>query len=207
MPYDVRPTTGDLNEARAVAEVALDGADRTLPADDRVLEVGLCWSGEPQVAEAYGGAAATCHGPERVSIAFNSRPPDWTDAVLAATARGAGRAWLQARLPDGRLAFRWQAILADAAGSAVAASVAPETPTPCDDRSRLRAWWPTLKERLDAPVSEPFDWSDTGDDLPDPPSTPLAGLGAVLAASTDLETLPELTHTGVLDRLEAGLTN
>lgn len=188
-----------------MADVALDGADRVLPDDAADLEVGLCWAIDPDVAEAYGGATARCHGPDRVSITFTSRATDWTDAVLAATARGVGRAWIRGRLPDKRLAFRWQAVLADAAGSAVAAAVAPSTATPWEDRASLRAWWPVLREVLDEPVSEPLDLREVGDAPGDPPTLPLAGLGATLAETTDLESLPDLTHSKVRSLLDDAL--
>lgn len=185
-----------------MAEVALDGADRILPDDAGDLEVGLCWAVDPSVAEAYGGATATCYGPDRVAVTFTSRPADWTDAVLAATARGAGRAWLRGRLPDERLAFRWQAVLADAAGCAVARAVASPTPTPWEDREQLRAWWPVLREVLDEPVSEPLDLRDAGDAAGEPPVAPLAALGASLAETTDLKAFPEFTHSEVRSVLD-----
>lgn len=207
MSHDVRPTTGDLTEARAVAEVALDGAERTLPAEPAVengLRVALGWTDDPTVAADFGGAVATCHAPDRVSVAFTSEPEGWTDAVLAATARGAGRAWLQGGLPDGRVAFRWQAVLADAAGVAVARAVAPETPTPWPDAAQLRPWWPTLRDGLDAPVDAGHPLADDRDDGAEaaPPAAPLRGLGVVLAEALALPALPEATASEVRAALD-----
>lgn len=193
-----------------MAAVALDGADRTLPGEpaaERGLRVALGWTDDPTVAADFGGAVATCHAPDRVSVAFTSEPEGWTDAVLAATARGAGRAWLQARLPDGRLAFRWQAVVADAAGVAVARAVAPETATPWPDTAELRPWWPTLREGLDAPVDAGHPLADDRSDGAEqaPPAAPLRGLGVLLADALALPALPEATASDVRTALDGAL--
>lgn len=201
MAYDVRPTAGELEEARAVVEIALDSADRELPDGLQDLRVGLGWTDSPVVTEDFGGAIAVCDAPDRVRVLFNGVDDGWADAVMAATARGAGQAWLRAALPDERIAFQWQAVLAAAAGISLAARVANSTPTPWVDSARLAESWPDLEPYLADSVhtSDVFDDEDT-------PVYPIESLGARLAEVTDLAAFPSMTRSDVTTRLDEILT-
>lgn len=198
--YDVRPTTGELEEARAVVEIALDAADRELPEGLQDLRVGLGWMEGPAVTDDFGGAIALCDAPDRVRVLFNAIDDDWTDAVMAATARGAGQAWLRVCLPDERIAFQWQAVLATAAGVSLASRVAPPTPTPWTDKGPLAESWPELEPYLGDSIHSDDVFEDA-----ETPSYPIESLGACLAGVTDLAALPSMTRGDVTTRLAEAL--
>lgn len=202
MAYDVRPTAGELEEARAVVDIALDTADRELPEGLQDLRVGLGWTDSPVVTDDFGGAIALCEAPDRVRVLFNALDDDWTDAVLAAAARGAGQAWLRAALPDERIAFQWQAVLAAAAGVSLAARDAQSTPTPWAGRARLAESWPDLEPYLGDSVHTEEIFADE-----DTPVYPIESLGACLADVTDLAALPGMTRSDVTNRLEEVLAD
>lgn len=197
MAYDVRPTSGELEEARAVVEIALDSAQRHLSDELPDLHVGLGWSDRPALTAEFGGALAVCDASDRVRVLFNTDVEDWTDAVMAATARGVGEAWFRARLPDERVAFHWQAVLAAAAGSCLAAEVAPPTPTPWADTDRLAEAWRAVHPYLGDAAQDEDLWND-----PDTPPYPIESLGACLATEMELSALPHLTRSEMVQRLE-----
>lgn len=191
MAHDIRPTAGELSEARSVIDVTLDASERELGDMPSPIHVGVGWADDPSIADAFGGAIATCHGPERITVRFTATD-GWTDAVMRATARGVGRAWLQARLPDQRLAFRWQLVLAEAAGIGLADRVAPAVDAPWAPRETLAEEWPDMVDTLGEAV-------DAEPPLPghDRPAFPLASLGVQLAEAVSLEDLPDMTRSAV----------
>lgn len=198
MAHDIRPTAGELSEARSVMDITLEASDRELEDLPSPIHVGVGWAANPSTAEAFGGALATCHGPQRISVRFTTSVEDWPDAVMRATARGTGRAWLQSRLPDQRLAFRWQRILAEAAGVALADEVAPPGEAPWTDRSTLAEQWPDLVDTL----GDPVDWGTEPAGV-DTPAFPLASIGVQLADTVSLEDLPGLTRSDVESALDS----
>jgi hypothetical protein len=195
--HDVRPTAGELEQARAVVEIALQGAERELSDGLQHLHVGLGWTDSPAVKQDFGGAIAVCDASDRVRVLFNTDVEDWSDAAMAATARGVGQAWLRARLPDERIAFQWQAVLATAAGISLATIVAPSTPSPWAGRDRLANAWPVLQPHLADSVQNEEIWSE-----PETPAYPIESLGACLASEVEVAALPALSRSEVTARLE-----
>lgn len=192
MAHDIRPTVGELSEARSVIDVTLDAAERELEDSPSPIHVGVGWAADLPTVESFGGALSVCHDPERLTVQFTTTVDEWTDAVMTATARGMGRAWLRGRLPDQRLAFRWQVIVVEAAGIALAERIAPAVEAPWSSKVTLEEHWEGLAETLSDGVgtAEPI-----GDD--DTLAYPLASLGVQLAAAISLEDLPGLTRTDV----------
>lgn len=198
MAHDIRPTGGELSEARSVIDVTLDAADRELEDSPSPIHVGVGWAADPSTVEAFGGALSVCHGPERLTLQFTTTVDEWTDAVMTATARGLGRAWLRSRLPDQQLAFRWQVIVVEAAGIALADRIAPAVEAPWTAKETLEEHWEGLAETLGDGVGtgEPIGDRDTL-------AYPLASLGVQLAATISLEDLPGLTRSDVESALNA----
>lgn len=200
MTVSIRPRTGELAEARGIVETASDAVSRQFTQIDHAVSIELGWSSEPPVSDRYGGAISSCQSPTRLTILFTTEPTDWTEALYRAVARGLGRSWLLAQLPDERVVFRWQAILREAAGISVSEAVAPAGPAPWSTVDQLRTEWPTLQEELDLSVTETqvTDSESPWVTLTDP----LSGLGAAVATERNLETLPDLTHSDVIATLE-----
>jgi hypothetical protein len=196
--HDIRPTVSELSEAESVIEVVLEGADRELQDAPAPIHVGLAWATAPSTAEAFGGALSTCHGPRQITVAFTATVDGWSDAVMTATARGVGRAWLQGRLPDTRLAFRWQVVLAEAAGVALADRIAPTVDAPWETQDALAEQWGALADTLGEGLGT-GSAVDAHEDL----TYPLASLGVQLAAAVSLESLPEMTRSDVVSALDS----
>jgi hypothetical protein len=197
MPHEVRPRIGELQQARALTETALDACERELPREDRdALTASLAWTADPLVGERFAGVAADCPGPGEVRIAFDADAAGWADALRAQVARAYGQAHVVGAL-DGGVVFAWQHLLAEAAGAALVARLYPDDPTPWRDPgpdASTAAAWAAVADRLGervGPGSPPGAAAD--------PAMP-AALGAAVheGLNRDLERYPGATRSDVL---------
>lgn len=200
MTYDLRPTQGDLAEARAVLEPALDACERAHSREEAV-SVGLAWRTGP-VVDSLGGAVATPVDPTTIEVGFDSRVDGWADAAAAGAVRAWAAAALQADLPDRRVSFRWQDVLVAAAAARAAADQYPDVAFPWDDvdRGDLAAYYAEVRETLGEPAGAAWPAAE------DSPAFPVEALGAVLAAEDALgDALADCTRSDVRDALDDAL--
>ncbi|WP_254544343.1 hypothetical protein [Halomarina pelagica] len=195
MPYDLRPTERELSEARGLATVTLDACERECPLESP-LSIALGWSDGETVVEEFGGVAGTTYPDGEVELAFNASVEGWADRLGPEAARLYGEAWYRERVE--RVAFRWQRLLAFAAGDRLAARVVPDAPRPWHgtDPDALDARWTALRESLGSSEPPVIDRAFGG---------VAAAVGGELAPEGDLPALTDLTRTDVRKAGDAAL--
>ncbi|MFC7154681.1 hypothetical protein ACFQPA_04325 [Halomarina halobia] len=195
MSYDLRPTERELSEARALATVALDACEREYPIESP-LSIAIGWTDDAGVAEEFGGVSGTTYPGGEVELAFNAGVEGWADRLGPEAARLYGEAWYRERVE--RVAFRWQRLLAFAAGDRLAARAVPDAPRPWrgDDPDALDARWTALRETLGSSEPPVIDRAFGG---------VAAAVVEELAPEGDLSALAGLTRTDVREAGDAAL--
>ena len=194
MSYDLRPTEGELSEARALVGVALDACER-VESPETPLRVALGWTDSASVVDDRYGVDGTAFPDGEVELAFNADAAAWADAVGPVAAQQYGRVSFDERV---EVAFRWQRLLREAYADRVAVETHPDGPYPwrTTDEEGLAERWTAIRDELGERDDLPADRLTTG---------LAAAVGEELLEERDRAALFDLDRNAVLNAGDAAL--
>ncbi len=92
MPYEIKPSTEDLEEAKEIVETALTEAEGQLPMEQEV-NVSLGWTESSFVIEEMDGSSGHAHYPNVIDIYFNSSTDEWKRAIRTTSFHEYAHVW------------------------------------------------------------------------------------------------------------------
>jgi hypothetical protein len=181
MSYSIKPEEHELRAAREAVEKTLESCRYVLEKDEE-LEISLGHTDPDSVGEF--GVSGAAVSPERAELFFNTEAEGWEGNLEDLTADVYGQAWFYEHC---EVTFVWQQVLASITGLMVIEKVSEERDVETEE---LQEEWAEKKTGISEEISE----------KPENLSWQLkTALGHKLLEKCDLEDLPELNRTDVLE--------
>lgn len=203
MPYQIKPEKHELRKARRIVEETLEKCRYSEIQENENVDVDIGWSSDQYTKQKLNGVYGFTHSQERFEINFNSNVEGWEDQLKASVAHEYAHTVFFNTVPRQDLKYNWQHILMEAHSQLFAEKIFPDIEIPWREKyslEELRDYWPKIKETLKQEIGDESQLFFGGKHFPEWLGYSLSyRLGKELMKEHDLEDIPELKHSDILE--------